>query len=1112
LILVLLLPASPAWPADTTSDIVTADKLNARLKEVEVATSLDEASRDTLTGLLNNALGNLETMRADKATRETYIQAVKTASQEANEIRAKLDKDIQADQEVTVAATEASPFEVMEQELLHERANLAAVEAKLADLESQLESSKARPAIVQQQLLAAERDKEEYEARLRLPVAEDELPWVTEARHWAQATRVTALRGKIAMLDQELLSMPMRIELLEAQRDRSLYTVERIAARVKLLEALASRQVGAEAEQAGTAARRAVSEAAGKHPLVQELAEQNAALTDEISALVVDLKQHTSSNEAITEESKRVEENFRSAREKLEVAGLTEVLGQVLRQQQQALPDQSSLEKSIRQFEQENARSTLRQIQYATEYKGLRSIKDYVRERTAELEPAEAERVGADMMELAKARRLLLDNAISLSKSYSRALTELETGNRRLLKTTVDFDNLLAEKLLWIRSAPQPNLATLQAIPGQLVELVSPAGWLDVFRIFADRLFRSPVFVLLLGLVGFLLFKARRLLALLRQTGSPVGKPSLDKFSFTLKALGLTLLLAVPLPLLLTVMGRELVSVPEATQFSRAISLALLQVAATFLYLQFFSILCVNGGVAERHFRWPESMTKPLRRRFRWLMTVLLPAIFILVLLVNNQEEQVLHAGLERLVLGVALVALAVFFYRLINLLIEHSIGTVARLRYLWQMLTVATPLALAVLGFIGFIYTAGTLGQSLVQTLWFVFGLVILHQVGVRWLSLTQRRLDFEAVRKRMLDLQEEKTPVDSEMEGMPDDEDEQEIDLTSLSDESRKLLNMLLVIIGVVGFWLIWSEVLPALKVFDEIVLWHHTVVVAGEETLAPVSLADIGLAILIAIVTYVASKRLPALLEIVLLQRVNMTAGARYTVTTLYTYLIVGIGLLAFFNVIGADWSKLQWLFAALGVGIGFGLQEIVANFISGLIILLERPIRVGDVVTIGTTDGVVTRIQIRATTIRTWDRQELLVPNKEFITGRLLNWSLSDQTSRIKVPVGVAYGSDVSRAMALMNEAALENEHVLAEPAPSIIFAGFGDNSLNLVLRCFVGTQDIRMTTLTQLHEAINRKFNDAGICIAFPQRDVHLDVSEPLEVRIRHDDGAADAAS
>ena len=859
----------------------------------------------------------------------------------------------------------------------------------------------------------------------------------------------------------------------------------------------------------GVAARQAVLDAAGKHPLVQELAEQNVAL---ISTLMAGLEQNSASNEGIREQMNRVEESFRAARERLEVATITDVLGQALLQQHRALPNQRELKKRIRQLEQEIAQSTLRQIHYATEHKGLDSIKDFIKERTAELEPAEAEQVGADMTEFAKARRLLLGYAVSLDRSYSKSLMEFETDNRRLLETTADFDKLLGENLLWIRSAPRPNLATLQAIPGQVVGLLSPERWLDVFGTLSDRIVRSPVFVLLLGLVGVLLFKMRRLLALLRETGTSIGKPSQDKFSLTLKALGLTLVLAVPLPLLLAVSGWELISVAEATQFSSVVATALFQVAPTFLYLQFFSILCVHGGVAERHFCWPESMTKQLRRGFRWLMIVILPSIFILALLINNKEQQDLLAGLERIVIAVAVVSLAVFFYRLIKLLAEHSIGSAIRLRYLWLPLLAGTPLVLAVLAVVGYIYTAGTLGQSLIQTLWFVFGLVVLHQVSARWLLLTQRRLALQDRHKHMRAAQDENAPVDSEMEDMPAPADEPEIDLAEMSEESRKLLNMLLVIIGIVGFWQIWSEILPALNVFDKIVLWHHTVVVAGEETLAPLSLADFGLALLIAIVTYLAAKRMPALLEIVLLQHVNMTAGARYTVTTLYTYLIVGVGLLAFFNVIGADWSKLQWLFAALGVGIGFGLQEIVANFISGLIILFERPIRIGDVITVGDTNGVVTRIQIRATTIRTWDRQELLVPNKEFITGRLLNWSLSDTTTRIKVPVGIAYGSDVSGAMVLMNEAAQENEHVLTEPAPSIIFEAFGDNSLNLVLRCFVATQDIRMTTLTQLHETINNKFNDAGICIAFPQRDVHLDASQPLEVRIRRDEGAGDAVS
>jgi len=340
------------------------------------------------------------------------------------------------------------------------------------------------------------------------------------------------------------------------------------------------------------------------------------------------------------------------------------------------------------------------------------------------------------------------------------------------------------------------------------------------------------------------------------------------------------------------------------------------------------------------------------------------------------------------------------------------------------------------------------------------------------------------------------------------PSDElepEEPEIDLVALNQESMKLLNSAIVFGGLLSLWFVWSEVLPAFSGLKEFALWHYTGTVDGVESPVPVTLADVIVALLIGVITLVAARSFPALLEIVLLKRSSVTSGGRYASTTLSRYVIAAVGTLLVLSTIGAKWSQVQWLAAALSVGIGFGLQEIVANFISGIIILFERPIRVGDVVTVGDTDGTVTRIQIRATTIRTWDRQELLVPNKEFITGRLLNWSLSDQITRIRVPVGVAYGSDVPLARSLMLLSAEENHIVLSDPAPATIFTAFGDNTLNLELRCFVDSQEHRMLALTQIHEAIDRKFKEAGIVIAFPQRDVHLDTSKPLDVRIHRDD-------
>ena len=326
--------------------------------------------------------------------------------------------------------------------------------------------------------------------------------------------------------------------------------------------------------------------------------------------------------------------------------------------------------------------------------------------------------------------------------------------------------------------------------------------------------------------------------------------------------------------------------------------------------------------------------------------------------------------------------------------------------------------------------------------------------------------------------------------------------MDLVALSKESRKLLNAAMLVVGAVGMWLIWSQVMPALSILDTIPLWQRTVTLNGVQSQVPVTLGDVMLVIAIAVTTLVAARNLPSLLEIILLQYFRFSPGSRYAARTLSGYVIVAVGLAMVFKAMGGDWAQIQWLVAALGVGIGFGLQEIVANFISGLILLFERPIRVGDYVTVGDTDGTVTRIQIRATTILTRDRKELLVPNKEFITGRLLNWSLSDQTTRLKLVVGIPYGANVKQAETLMMQAAEEHPRVQKEPRPFVYFQSFGDSALILELRCVIDNVDYRVATLSELHHAINDKFREAGMEIPFPQQDVHLDVRGPLEVKLQ----------
>ena len=597
------MPVSPVLSADDAAvsselpALVSRAALESRLKEVEASTSLDDETKATLVEMLNKALGNLEAIKTGKANTESYIQARKTAPEQAGAIRAKLDAERENDSAVTVKATADSPFDEIEGELLQEKANLAAVQAKLADLEAQLETVNSRPVVVQKQLEQAKQDKDDIEAQLQMGVPADQLPWLTDARRWSRTTRAAALRSEIGMLDQELLSMPMRINLLEAQRDQAVRAVKRVAVRVKMLEELSSRQGHVEAEQARQEAAEAVSAAAGKHAIVQALAEQNVELTREAAIIATRLKKVSASDDSIDKEADRIEDYFRTARERLEIAGLNEVLGEVLREQRQTLPDTRKLHKKISSIESDNAQAALRQVQHGVEYKNLRDLDEFIEIQTAGLDAAEVALVSDDLRGLAESRRELLDKALDLDKSYSRSLAELESSYQRLLKVTRGYDDFLAENLLWIRSAPLPNLATVKAIPRQLGLLFSPARWLEASTTLLAGIGQSPFVIFMLAVFGVLLWKARRFRMLLVATGMQVGRPALDRLSHTLKALGLTLLLAAPWPLLMWAMGWELGASVDVLQFPRLVSTALLTVAPAFFYVQFYSALCLPGGL-----------------------------------------------------------------------------------------------------------------------------------------------------------------------------------------------------------------------------------------------------------------------------------------------------------------------------------------------------------------------------------------------------------------------------------------------------------------------------------------------------------------------------------
>ncbi len=246
-----------------------------------------------------------------------------------------------------------------------------------------------------------------------------------------------------------------------------------------------------------------------------------------------------------------------------------------------------------------------------------------------------------------------------------------------------------------------------------------------------------------------------------------------------------------------------------------------------------------------------------------------------------------------------------------------------------------------------------------------------------------------------------------------------------------------------------------------------------------------------VFIAVVVTLARAARRFLLKQVL-SRTPLDLGVQHAIAIVTQYVVVVIGFMVGLQTTGVDLSALTFLAGAVGVGIGFGLQNVTNNFISGIIILFERPIKIGDRIEVGDVNGDVVNIAARSTTVRTNDNIAIIIPNSSFISSNVINWSHGDSKVRFRIPVPVAYGSDVREVERLLMEVANENENVLEDPPPRVIFKGFGDSSLDLELRVWSSRLLHRRGVLiSQINFAIFEKFKANGVQIPFPQRDVHL---------------------
>ena len=264
-------------------------------------------------------------------------------------------------------------------------------------------------------------------------------------------------------------------------------------------------------------------------------------------------------------------------------------------------------------------------------------------------------------------------------------------------------------------------------------------------------------------------------------------------------------------------------------------------------------------------------------------------------------------------------------------------------------------------------------------------------------------------------------------------------------------------------------------------------------GEEPITPLSVIVL---LVILVVTWVIAGRVRWLLERRIGKISGIQEGTLHIIGALGRYLVLFVGLFIGMQSVGLQLDAVLVIFGALGVGIGFGLQNIANNFVSGIILLVERPIKVGDVVEVGSELGAVERISIRATTLRKFDQTQAIIPNGDLISSTVTNWTLDDRRVRVDFVVGVAYGSDTRLVERLLGELVNGHEKVLDDPAPRIFFMEFGDSSLNFRVLAYVPDIMERLSTQSDLHFAIDEAFQVNGIEIPFPQRDLHVRSIDP----------------
>lgn len=1107
---------------------LTSESIEASRKQIEESKEIDEAVKAKVLEQYRMALENLSRAKDFEAKAAQFQKLTDSVPERMLQAKTQLDA-LKEHPEYDLPVSMSVPE--LEQELKRKENRLAELKKAFADQEAEPKRRVGRRKEVRTALTSANERLQEIKRQLEQPPPADEPQPLTQARRKELQTRKVAIEREVPAHQNEL-------NMYDAEDAVGLVrqNIDLLAAQIRIedqevgeLRAFVNKETSAEAQRRIREARLATF---GTDPLVRPYAERNEELAQRVKTVIEDKKAADQRLTRIKEQLEELKKQVSRTKEKVKQVGLTVPIGLQLRRQQASLPDIREAHRNVADRQSTIDDAHLALFEYQDERSELATIDPVIERILAQderqLDDVRRAEIKTAMEDVLSTQKNYLEELVRNYSSYFDTLVELHTEEIALIDETEKFSNYIGERVLWIRTSEMISPAEIQKDAASFEWFINLEHWSEVGTVLWKDATDDPIplFSALL-LFGSLLVLGRSFRQELKEIGQQVHRGNCVVYAPTLRAVLLTTLISLVWPGVVLYFSWRLSNASGASEFVYATALSLGDVARALFFLEVFRHVCRRDGLCEAHFGWSTTGTNVLRVNLRRLEITGMPLLFVAETLHAFDSDHGKDA-LERLFFIAALVVLSVFVQRVLRPaggVLEELIeinpgGWVDRLKYVWYVIGCGAPMALATLAFIGYYYTSQQLAQRMFSMVWLILGLLLVRELLLRWILVHHRGLRIDQAReRRAAALELAATGGDSA--GTAADipaVSEPEVDLVTVSAQSRRFLHWGLAAVGFVGVWLIYVDVFPALGILDRWPLWYTTVTetdyvmtsdsdettefAAPQEHIEAVTLADLAIAALIGIFTIVAARNLPGLLEMSLLGRLPLDAAIRYAITSLASYSIIILGILFAFRAIGIGWLNVQWLAAAVTVGLGFGLQEIFANFVSGLILLFERPLRVGDVITVGNTSGTVSRIRIRATTIVDWDRKELIVPNKEFVTGQLVNWTLTDGTLRVVLKVGIAYGSDTALAYKTLLKVAKENPNVMKDPEPICVFMDFGASSLDFELRAYVPGVDSFIRVRHELNTAIDRAFRDAKIEIAFPQRDLHVrSLPEAFERRL-----------